>query len=88
MYLKETSFLCVVSRRYLKYYKLLVQVSSLPMPTPTRLNELSDLDRFSTGFDILHYVRDTNLLTRFYIMLFRPISTKCLRVFRGFTSHL
>jgi len=88
MLLKETSFVCVVSRRYLKYYKLPVLVSSLTMPAPTRLNELSDLDRFSSGFNNLHYVRDMDLLRRFCIMLFGQIPTKCLKVFRGFTSHL
>lgn len=78
----------VVSRRYLKYYKLPVQVSSLPLPAPTRLNELSDLDRFSIGFDNLYYVRHIDLPTRFYIVLFGQIPTKCLKVFRGITSHL
>jgi hypothetical protein len=58
------------------------------MPAPTRFNELSDLDRFSSGFVKLHYVRDMDLLTRFYIMLFGQIPTKYLKLFRGFTSHL
>jgi len=88
MLLIEISSVCVISRRYLKYYKLLVQVSSLRLPAPTRLNELSDLDRFSTGFDNLHYVRHIDLFTRFYIMLFGQIPTKYLKVVRGITSHL
>jgi len=40
MLLIEMSSVLVVSRRYLKYYKLLVQVSSLSLLAPTRLNEL------------------------------------------------
>ena len=43
-----------------------MQVGSLPLSAPTRLNELSDLDRFSTGLDNLHYVKDMDLLTCFY----------------------
>jgi hypothetical protein len=58
------------------------------MPAPTILNELTDLDRFITGFDNLHYVRDMGLLTRFYIMLFGQIPTKFLKELRGITSHL
>jgi hypothetical protein len=82
------SVCCYFSRHYFRYYKLLVQVSSLQLLGPQVLMHFRIWIAPTPGLKISIMLQILIYLTRFYIMLFGQIPTKCVKVFRGITSHL